>query len=392
MIDDFNLNNLPAVSLRETDKLPTVAGIYFAIDSRDRLWYIGKAQNINQRWKNHHRYHQLEKINRKTSIILKWYECHNDENILTQLENYFIEAYHPELNQTKVELRQIAPGEISLRKTLAKISKYVAIYGYEENSKVFGLPTVILKYDFLTRNPARILRNIFDGDNRRGSLRWSYYSRRKTTPMWQTKCNGICVVVGCDYNTNFYMQNGESATLAGVALLNISAEDYQKSIASKDWSQSYHPDIQRYIADPIPLLWSKNTLFDELDVDAIKEFSRQRTKSKIGKGRERGRLVKVYCEAIGRGRFVIKAYQEAIEWFGGYEILGLEKADYSSERIDAAPKWFKAYKVTVRIPEGDSYRSLSAPISAATNTELEQRLEQIKQISPLHQKVKFKRQ
>ena len=108
--------------------------------------------------------------------------------------------------------------------------------------------------------------------------------------------------------------------------------------------------------------------------------------------RSRGSQAKVYCEAIGRGRFVIKAYQEAIEWFGGYEILGLEKADYLSERIDAAPKWFKAHKVTVRIPEGDSYRSISAPISAANHTELEQRLEQIKQLSPLHQKIKFKRQ
>ena len=48
-------------------------------------------------------------------------------------------------------------------------------------------------------------------------------------------------------------------------------------------------------------------------------------------------------------------------------------------------------KVIVKIPEGDSYRSISAPISASTNAELEQRLEQIKQIS-IHQKIKFKRQ
>lgn len=393
MIDNFNLDNLPAVSITKIEKLPAVAGIYFAIDSSDRLWYIGKAKNINQRWMNHHRYHQLEKINRKTPILLKWYECENDENILTQLENYFIEAYHPELNQTKVELKQTTPGEITLRKTLAKISKYV-IYGYEENSKIFGLPTVIMKYDINNHNPARILRNIFDGDNRKGSLRWSYYSRRKSTPIWQTKCNGVGVVVGCDYNISYYMQNGESATLAGVTLLNLSAEDYQKNIVLKDWSQSYHTDIQRYVEDPIPLLWSKNTSFDELDAEAIKEFACERNKSRIGKGRERGRQVRVYCEAIGRGRYVIKAYQEAIEWFGGYEILGLQKTDLLSEQTDAAPKWFKTYKVTVRIPEPeeDSYRSLSAPISAVTHTELEQRLERIKQISPLHQKIKLKRQ
>ena len=391
MVDNFNLDNLPAVKLLAKEKLPDTAGIYFAVDESDRLLYIGKAKNINKRWVNHHRYHQLEKINKKNPIFLKWYECENDEIILTQLENYFIETYHPELNQTKVKLKKVTPAEICLRKTLAKISKYVVIYGYEENSETFGLPTVIVKYDIIHRNPARILRNIFDGDNRKGSLKWSYYSRRQTTPIWQTKCNGVCIVVGCDYNTNFYRQNGELAALAGVSFLNISAEDYQ-NIASKDWSQSYHPNIQRYKRDPIPLLWSKNISFDELDVEEIKEFNRERNKSKIGKGRERGRQVKVYCEAIGRGRFVIKAYEKAIEWFGGYEILGLEKADYLAERIDAAPKWFKAHKVTARIPEGDSYRSISAPISAANHTELEQRIDRIKQLSPLHQKIKFKRQ
>ena len=392
MLDRFDLNNLPTIKLSAKDRLPNIAGIYFAVDNSERLLYIGKARNINQRWTNHHRYHQLKKINQRNPVFLKWYECENNENILARLESYFIETYHPELNQTKVELKKIAPAEIALRKTLAKISKYVVIYGCEENSKIFGLPTVIVKYDLIHRNPARILRNIFDGDNRKGSLRWSYYSRRKSTPIWQTKCNGICLVVGCDYNTSFYMQNGKPATLAGVSLLNISVEDYQKTIASKDWSQSYHPNLQRYVSDPIPLLWSKNTSFDEFDVEEIKKFSHERTKRKLGKGRRRGSQIKVYCEAIGRGRFVIRAYQEAIEWFGGYELLGLEKADYLSEKVDAAPKWFKPHKVTVKILEGDSYRSISAPISAANYTELEQKLEQIKQLSSLHQKIKFKRQ
>ncbi|MDJ0691510.1 MAG: hypothetical protein QNJ41_23780 [Xenococcaceae cyanobacterium MO_188.B32] len=55
------------------------------------------------------------------------------------------------------------------------------------------------------------------------------------------------------------------------------------------------------------------------------------------------------------------------------------------------PKWFKPHKVIVRIPEGDKYRSISAPISAATHTELEQRLEKIKKLSPLHQRVRLQR-
>jgi hypothetical protein len=274
---------------------------------------------------------------------------------------------------------------------LAKISKYVIIYGCEQNSEIFGLPTVFLKYDMLNNNPARILKQIFDSDNRKGNLKWSYYWRVKTTPIWKTKCNGIAIVVGCDYNASSYFQTGEEITLAGVSLLNLCHENYDKIIASRDLSRSYHPNIQRYINDPFPLLWSKDLSFDLLDAEAIKEFNQKRNESRLGQGRERGSKVKVYCEAIGKGKFVITTYEEAIEWFGGYEILGLQKADYLQARIDAAPRWFQTDKVTVRISENQGYRSISAPISASTHEELEQRLELIKNQSSSHQKIKLKR-
>ena len=390
MIDDFSLDKLPSINLLNRDKLPQRAGIYFAKKKKKRLLYVGKAQNLYKRWLNHHRFDQLEKINQRNTITLKWYECENKEEILTSLENYFIETYFPELNQTKVKLKRIIPAEITLRKTLAKISKYVIICGYEENSIIFGLPTVFLKYDLLNYNPARILRIIFNADSKKGYLKWSYYSKRQTTPIWQTKCNGIAVVIGCDMNINYYIQHGQITTLAGISLLNLAEENYKQCILERDWSQSYHPNIKAYDKDPISLLWSKNLTFNQLDAKTIKEFNQKRTESKIGKGRVRGKQIEVYCEAIGRGKFVIKAYQEAIDWFGGCEILGLEKADYTSSKINSAPKWFKSHKITVRILEESSYRSLSAPISAANHTELEQRLEQIRQISPWHQKIKFK--
>ena len=101
--------------------------------------------------------------------------------------------------------------------------------------------------------------------------------------------------------------------LVGISLLNLSTEDFERYVNRKDWSNSYHPNIQKYVDDPIPLLWSKQLLFNQLDAEIIKEFSQKRTESKIGEGRSRGRQVKVYCEAIGKGKFVIKAYQEAIE-------------------------------------------------------------------------------
>jgi hypothetical protein len=198
--------------------------------------------------------------------------------------------------------------------------------------------------------------------------------------------------VGGDFNINYYIQNGQSSTLAGISLLNISKQHFNESILEKDLSQSYHPNLARYLNDPIPLLWSRNLVFTQPSLEEIKILNQKRTESKIGKGRQRGRQIKVYCEAIGKGKFVIKAYQEAIEWFGSCDILGLKEAEYIAIRTNEAPKWFKPHQVTVKIIEGDSYRSISAPISASNNAELAERIEQIKQLSLIHQKIKLKRQ
>ena len=67
------------------------------------------------------------------------------------------------------------------------------------------------------------------------------------------------------------MQNGELAALAGVSLLNLSAEDYQ-NMASKDWSQSYHPNIQRYIDDPFPFSAASHAELEQR-IDRIKQLS-----------------------------------------------------------------------------------------------------------------------
>lgn len=221
-------------------------------------------------------------------------------------------------------------------------------------------------------------------------MRWSYYRRVKSTPIWQSKCNGIGIVVGCDTGVNDLIKSAEKITLAGISLLNISAQDFQKYVVEKDWTKSYHPDIRRYIKDPIPLLWSKDLEINQYDAETLKELNRQRTERKIGTYRPRGKRVKVVCNAIGWNiECVVEAYKEAIDWFGGYEALGLQKTYRSSYSI----KGWRAHKVTVRIPEVDGgvtkYRSLSAPISAATQEELLQRFEKIRQLSSLHQRVKL---
>ena len=394
--DSFQLDKLPCVEFLKQDQLPETAGIYFAVDKNQKIWYIGKAQNLRSRWLGHHRYDQLKEINKKNNIKLLWYSCENNENNLTHLEIYFIDTYHPVLNTTKVEAKKITPAELELRNTLVKIGKYIVVFGYEDNSKTFGLPTVYLKYDCLPKNPARFLRNIFDAVNRRGGLRWSYYWKSKSYPVWKTKCNGIAIVVGSGTGVNEFIKSGEASTLAGISLLNISTKDFQNYVAGEDWTQTYCPAIRRYTNDPIPLIWSKDLEINQYDVETLRELNKQRTErkveSKVGTYRPRGRRVKVVCNAIGSIECVVEAYEEAINWFGGREALGLREASSQPSQPFFGGGW-KPHKVTVKLPEVENgitkYRSLSAPISASSREELMQRFENIRQLSPLHNRVKL---
>ena len=82
-------------------------------------------------------------------------------------------------------------------------------------------------------------------------------------------------------------------------------------------------------------MWTKDRIIEQLNVIEIKKLNEKRTTSKIG------------------------------------EILGLDKAEYQALGKDNASKWFKYQKITEKIPGKDGYRSISTPISASVDVELE---------------------
>lgn len=53
--DRFQLDELPYVEFLKKDQLPQTVGVYFAVDKYQKIWYIGKAQNLRTRWVGHHR-------------------------------------------------------------------------------------------------------------------------------------------------------------------------------------------------------------------------------------------------------------------------------------------------------------------------------------------------
>ncbi|NJN13465.1 MAG: GIY-YIG nuclease family protein, partial [Richelia sp. RM1_1_1] len=145
---NIKISGLPSVYLLEKDKLPSCAAIYFVSDSNGQIIYIGRTVNLVERWREHHRFNQLKRFNRKTRVTISWISCSNDIKILSQLENEFINLYKPPLNWSKVvtPVRKITPALTALQQGLQQLSKF--------NTMIFGFdpitdeepPTIYLLY------------------------------------------------------------------------------------------------------------------------------------------------------------------------------------------------------------------------------------------------------
>lgn len=51
--------NIPFVIFKNRSRLPHISAIYFVLDSRDVVVYVGKARDLYRRWQQHHRAPQM---------------------------------------------------------------------------------------------------------------------------------------------------------------------------------------------------------------------------------------------------------------------------------------------------------------------------------------------
>lgn len=51
---------LPSLPLEMRSQLPTTPRIYFCLSESGEVLYIGKAEKLRQRWRQHHRCKQLQ--------------------------------------------------------------------------------------------------------------------------------------------------------------------------------------------------------------------------------------------------------------------------------------------------------------------------------------------
>lgn len=277
MFSNFALYTLPSLPLSQRNSLPECPSIYFAIDSNNRVLYVGKAINLLSRWKNHHRQEQLNRINRKNPIKIAWLICPSELEVLARTETYFIEFYQPLLNQTPVPAKTIKPAEIGLQQSLRKMADLdVVVFGLELAIDS-NPPTVYLKYPTGIWREKKYISNtgpinyIIQANNNRkyNKLKWREYERKKfyqfKVRSWKTSCNGVYIDlspwrVGKETYLNLGLPKKESAaikTLAGVEMLVLSELELTKILDKYPFIKENYLRVCALKYDPIPLLWSK---------------------------------------------------------------------------------------------------------------------------------------
>lgn len=134
MSADEHILQLPHISLKSRTLLPEESGIYYVVDEKSIIWYIGKAQNLRSRWTgdSHHRLDQLQKQRKKQFTI--YYEL-LPKSLLDLIEQQRIELYSPQLNGTQVKAKKLRPTETLLRETLFSLAPYSFVLGVESPRK-----------------------------------------------------------------------------------------------------------------------------------------------------------------------------------------------------------------------------------------------------------------
>lgn len=112
---------LGKVLLNDRANLPDAKGIYLAIDSANRIWYIGKASSIRERHSNHERYSDFVANNVQHIAFFVW----EDEEDVNEWEKENIEHYNPPLNDHHRTPEDLEPPVINLGYNK---SKYVERY------------------------------------------------------------------------------------------------------------------------------------------------------------------------------------------------------------------------------------------------------------------------
>lgn len=94
----MNIISFNSLFLTQKEKLPACPAVYFVLSNQKEILYIGRANNLRNRWQNHHRFAQVNRLDTR----IAWMEV-ADEGELPEIERNLISAFKPLLNGTSVE-------------------------------------------------------------------------------------------------------------------------------------------------------------------------------------------------------------------------------------------------------------------------------------------------
>ena len=259
--EDIKLSELPSVYLLDKDRLPNCAAIYFVCDSKGQIFYIGRTVNLVERWREHHRFNQLKRLNRKDNISIYWMTCTNDIKVLSNLETQFINKYKPPLNWTKVisPIRKITPSETALQQSLQQLAKF--------NTMIFGFdpiadeepPTIYLVYPVLGRRGiSGSIRTALKSINKKASsLKWKEYDTEPKSSgkfgYWETHYNSIRIDLAPFDGLVHFMDSSNYRTIASIGFMAFKNEELEVLLENIPEFKENFAALSAIEEDPIPM-------------------------------------------------------------------------------------------------------------------------------------------
>lgn len=170
----IDFNNLPSVPLAQKSNLPRCPAIYFVLNQKREILYIGRSINLLYRWRDHHRFVQLSEINKTKKVFIYWWECNTQKHNLVSAENYYINLFKPLFNSTIVPT--IHKGDLSI--LLTQLSRNIIVAGLFRQDNIFEL---VLMYAWSKKYESRKIASILTKCP--NSIVWDKYYIQKT-PHW----------------------------------------------------------------------------------------------------------------------------------------------------------------------------------------------------------------
>lgn len=93
--------HLPSVTLQQRRELPEVGGVYFVVDEKLVVVYVGQTENLNGRWRSHHRAPQMS----TGAYRIHWKQI-DDPQERARIEQQCIDYLRPLWNRSEVPVSE----------------------------------------------------------------------------------------------------------------------------------------------------------------------------------------------------------------------------------------------------------------------------------------------